>query len=560
MMKKWGGLIYDNPGIAERLRQGWYLPANLGIEKDEFGNKIDSEGNYWHAEKGPDGKITYRKLNKATESALIGKRTGIALPIGWIPKSLRGSFGDEAFVDMSSLNILFQGDPPYLPGLGPLAQIPANEIVKRAFSDSASNPIISYLLPYGTTNDNVAEQLLPAWAKYAIHSGATPFGTDEEWRKQAAIQFRENYIKWEQGGRKGPAPTVDQVANQVKNWFLMRAMVGTVSPVSIQPSQDMKFWIDQAHVYQQKYGNVQQDPQYKTLLKQYTDQYGQDGKDRLLYDHPEYQGWLERFRQDFPEYFDLAVSVSSNESGLVATAKAESLRKKYAKEIRASDGQYADVIAGPDNTYGLTPDTQYSDIAHDAQLSTETSPGSGKTLRSYDDPKTALATAEAQKGWADYQANRTKLNVWLEQNGYSSLRSAPDSIRAPGTSTSRTLAIRTSSGGRTSKRRTRASPSTCSRPWPRPWLATRSWRVSSTCRPLRPTCRPAPGPGSNWPVGAERSTRRPMPTLPTPSMGTFSSSCSGARASSRSTTGTSRTTSSSSTYSKGVDDGRRSGI
>lgn len=433
MMRKWGKLLYDNPEFAERLHQAWMAPEAVGLGQDDLGNRVDAHGNHWHTVTDPvTGEQTEVKLDPVKNAALIGQRSGFAIPLGWIPKNLRSDvgLGDKLFIDKSSLNLLFQGNPPLLPGLGPLVQVPANEIIKRAFSDSTDNPVISYLLPYGTSKDSVLEQSVPAWARRIIDSGATPFGKNDEWRQQASIMLREKYIAWEQGGRQGPAPTIDDIAGNVRNWFLMRTFVNLTSPVSVTPSQELQFYIDKGREYKQEYGGIQDTPEYHQLLLEYQGKYDKTAKDHLLNDHPEFTGWEARFQRDFPQYFDMAMSVSTNGSGLVATAKVETLRHKYAKVIRANDGKYGDVIAGPDNAYGLTPDTKFSSIADDAQLMTETSEGSGRTLRSYQDPTTALATAEASKGWTTYQTSRTKLNLWLEDNGYASLRQAPESMRA----------------------------------------------------------------------------------------------------------------------------------
>lgn len=416
MVKKWGTLFYQNPSALERFRQVWNIPENAGLATDENGNLINANGEHLDPKTGLP----------VTDPSLIGQRDLVRVPLSWVPQSMLDAVGikpdksghtPELRIDKKSFNVVFQGDPWWLPGFGPLVEIPANYLVLHAFPEAANNPVVKTLLPFGVTNENPLQQSLPAWARYLAASARVPvLGDDAQWKEQADIVMREEWIKYQQGLRDNPTNDMGAIANKVKNYFLLRAALGLSAPVSVQPSQGMQFYIDQAHTYQAKYGQVQDGPEYKAALAQYQQKYGEKtARNRLLYDHPEYQDALSRFRHDFPQYFDLAVSISTNNTGIVASDKAVGSARKLQREI-SQNPDFGWMFVGPDNAYG------FSDAAHTWELGQETTPG-GPTYRSYKDPVESLKDAEVQNGWKRFTTARTKLNLILEQRGLSSLNS-----------------------------------------------------------------------------------------------------------------------------------------
>lgn len=413
MIKKWGRLFYNNPAALERFRQVWNIPEAAGLATDENGNLINMSGDHIDPN---TGKVV-------TDPALIGERDMIRVPLSWVPKSLLDAVGiapdnsgkvPEIRIDKKSFNVVFQGDPWWLPGFGPLVEIPANALVLHAFPEAADNPVVKALLPFGVSNENPIQQMLPAWARYAATANRVPvFGDENQWRQQAGIVMREEWIKYQQGLRTDPTQDVGEIANKVKNYFVLRAALGLTAPVTVKPSQGMQFYIDQAHLYQQKYGNVQQSPEYIATLREYQNKYGgTEGKSRMLAEHPEFQDALTRFRHDFPQYFDLAISISTNNTGIVASEKAVISARKMQKIISQAP-EFGWMFVGPDNAYG------FSEAAHTWEVGTEVQPG--LTYRSYQSPIEALAKAEVQNGWGRYSAARTKLNMALESRGLHSL-------------------------------------------------------------------------------------------------------------------------------------------
>lgn len=416
MMTKWSRLFYNNPGSAQRFVQAWNIPADAGILHDEYGNRIDADGNAIDSKTG-------RVLNPKTEAALIGERKMVMVPLGFVPKSIRDKVGVEAIgFDQGSFNVVFQGEPWWLPGFGPLVAIPANSFVRSAFPEAENNPIMKWALPFGATDESIPMQALPAWAKNLKKVG----GNDDDFRRQAGILMKAENIRW-QNGERPTKPTIEEISAKTRNWYWMRTMSSLLSPISTQPKTELQFYIDQGRIYRQLYGDIESSPEYKATLAQYEQQYSgkeyPDGyaKDRMLAEHPEFEGWESRFQKDFPEYFDAAISVSVNETGLVANIATVKKIKKYKTAIAAAP-EYAWAIAGPDNAYGLDPEHEFSNSAYVYQTVTSVKPNSKDKFRTVEDADDALASAEAQRGWVTYSKTRAKINLAMHDLGVTSLQ------------------------------------------------------------------------------------------------------------------------------------------
>lgn len=415
MIRKWGGLFYDNPAMAERMRLAWDAPNNAGLVVDENGNRVDAQGRAIDPKTGLE----------VTDKALKGEREMIRIPAKWLPKGLRERTGAGGMVfDKGSLNIIFQGDPWWLPGFGPIAQVPVNELLLRAFPDHADNPIAKWVLPLGTSDEDPALIAAPAWARQ-LRNVMDADATDV--KEIGARLLKSETIKWQQGMANGTmteadAPTLDKVGRMTKNYFLLRLFTSLTAPVAVRPEPEMQFYVDQARKLRQQYGDVQKTPEYQQALKDYTEQWGgETAKERLLIDRPEFKDWQTRMLEEYPDYFTLAISASESESGLTMTNNAVSAARRYRRALAAAP-EYGDAIVGPDNGYGLAEGQEYDPDARNWLLRNSATPG-GKKLRGVMDPATALKVAEARKGWAEYQKARTNVAIQMENDGVTSFNS-----------------------------------------------------------------------------------------------------------------------------------------
>jgi hypothetical protein len=374
MMKKWGGLFYDKPWTAVRFDQAWSAPNNAGLVVDENGNRVDAEGNRFDPNTG-------RKLDPAKDKFLIGKRELVTVPLGMLPKAITSRIGaDKLRIDKNSFNIVFQGDPWWLPGAGPIVQVPVNEVIKNEFPEWADNPVVAAALPMGVSDNPVADQFLPSWIRQAHNA----FGNTQDHANVQAMLLAQENARFKNGER-GPIKP-GEIAGMTRNWFILRAVTANASPVSMAPTPKAQFFIDQAHIYRQQYG----------------------------------QDWQEKFYKDFPQWYDMSLSLSNNETGIVATLNAVDAAKKY-RSVIAEKPEYGWAVVGPDNQYGNTPGSAFNQAAYAWQ---EQAIGYGQQtpFRGKSSPQEALAKVEASKGWMQYQSMMTNLNLVLESRGLHSFQ------------------------------------------------------------------------------------------------------------------------------------------
>ncbi len=380
MMKKWGGLLYDSPWVLSRLENAWDAPNNGNLVQDSNGNRVDANGDHWLQE--PDG--TWRKLTKEQDGALIGDGEYVILP-----EKLAGKVGAKGFrINKNSFNIVFQGDPWWLPGMGPLVQVPVNELVKSSFPEAADNPVIKYLLPYGASDESVISQLLPGWARQLRNSGVLPFMDNNQDYYNTYAQLQAQELSLFQAGKRDKEPTSEEVAGMTRNWYLLRAAISYASPVSMTPSPKTQFYMDQAHIYQQKYGRE----------------------------------WQDKFFEDYPEYYRMALSLSANETGIVATENAYNVMKdSRIKKAIAADPELGWAFVGPDNVYGTDDGDSFNQSVYTYQLTQSVGEGNPTKYRGKQSPQDALNAVEAARGWSEYQKGSTWVNQQLADRGLTSI-------------------------------------------------------------------------------------------------------------------------------------------
>lgn len=342
-MKKWGGLFYAHPDRAVRFKQAWDMPAKAGISQK------DDNGNEW-----------------------------IVLPSSLVP----GPAGSSWRVRKDSLNIIFQGEPWWMPGYGPMVSVPAGEIVKKAFPESTDNPIIKNILPFGVNENGPVDQLMPSW----IRQAKNVFGNTQDYANTYSLLMAQQIAQANTGDVEaqkrlsdGTAP--DFVASQTRNWFILRAVSAWGSPVTATPNPKFQFYIDKAHEYRSQYG----------------------------------EDWQNKFLEDFPEYFEMSLSLSSNETGISASSAAMDATRKY-RSLISQNPDLGWMFVGADNIMG-TGGNAYNQGVHTWQMTNTVGPGSNKTFRGRKDPAEAIQSIEAEKGWIQYNQAMTQFNLALEDRG-----------------------------------------------------------------------------------------------------------------------------------------------
>lgn len=364
-MKKWSGLLYDKPWLAERGKQLWEAPNDVGLVVDDEGFTVDA-----------DGRHIDPKTGQEVPAELRGEGEYIIAP-----KSILR--GDDLRIRKGSFNIVFQGEPWWLPGVGPLVQVPVNELAKKAFAEEVENPILRKILPFGIDTDSPAEQLMPSWydaAWDAFHQNKPDF------QQQASLVMKEEMTRWALGERD-TQPTETEVLNKARNRFLFKFFASSTLPVSVDSvtGRKLQFYVDQARYYQRTLGD----------------------------------GWRDQFFRDFPGADAMAIELSANETGITAGEKAWDAQQRFKKAIAANEG-LGWAFVGPAND----PSQPWNQGVYAAQRTQPLGYGNSGTSRTVKGPADMLSDIEVNRGWIAYTQARQQMNLALEQMGLTSLRQA----------------------------------------------------------------------------------------------------------------------------------------
>lgn len=380
-MKKWGRLIGADPGLLPRGYQLWGAPNAAGLVVDENGNQIKKNGDVVDDQgrvighKNPLDPGQYVILNIGIGKAGIG--------------SLR--------LSKTSFNIVFQGDPFWMPGPGPMAAIPVNTLLTGAFPEFM--PGAEALKAWGPT------QAESAWAKWFL-----PYGPEESagavarpawvdrlwslWQGNESIDYRKTYIQLNQELenqiRLGDLPPMndreksDYLNRQVRNWFIIRALTAQAAPISVMPQSPLQFYLEE--------------------YRRYSREFGVDA--------------AERFRADYPEYYEMAIRLTKTNTGLNATVEAWEGVQEF-RPMLARNPEYGWALAGAANVGG-----EFSQGVYSAQMVQAIGHGSTKPFRESLDPIELAKRNAAEEGWQEYRTAMTELRMALEERGLRSFDQA----------------------------------------------------------------------------------------------------------------------------------------
>ena len=376
-MKKWGKLLWENPRAGVRMSN--LLPAtrSTGAVVDSEGHRIDDQGRVW----GADGK-------QITDKDYEGYGEFVIIPNAFKPL---GVPAQDVRINMKSANIIFQGEPWWLPGYGPTVQIPANAVVRAAFPDKAEDPIIKHILPYGVTDDPAAVQALPSWARQARNA----FGNTRDYANTYTRLYEVERVKRELGQRSTD-PTPKEIANKTRLWFVMRAVTAANSPVTAAPTPEFQFYVDR----------------FKDLQRE-------RAKDPEAWDKShDGMSAQEVFYDKYPDYFDLTVSLSANTTGIEASQEAwRESTKPWVRRLTATDPAYGWMFTGAQNLAGGFDGSIYT-----AQQAEQIGYGSTKTFRGAREPAEAIRSVEAERGWIEYSRAREIVDQAMAGRGLYSLQ------------------------------------------------------------------------------------------------------------------------------------------
>lgn len=381
-MSKWARIFGEHWEAAPLMLKAYQAPNKMFEVTDEDGNRIL-----------PNGDVV-RVLEDGSLGEVIGHEADptkgyIHIPI---PKFLADWAGvdDNVRVSKGSMNVIFQGEPFWLPGPGPLMSIPANEaLVNHLPSSWAEHPIGKWLLPFGPSAESPGAQALPQWVKNINTAVRADMGEDRFAQTYAQLLAEEM-----QAQSTGEAParsrseTMKLVGNRARNFYIMKAF-GSQAPFSTSPQGRLEW--------------------YRQEWNRYIEEFGADAEDR--------------FREDYPDYFDMTISLSLNETGVRASDAAMDEVKKY-RDLVAQTPEYGWAFAGAANLGG-----EFSQGAYQQQKRQQIGVGTSKTWRTIKDPGDAYNEVQVSKGWAEWNKFSTELNLQLEAAGMTIRSKGAESVR-----------------------------------------------------------------------------------------------------------------------------------
>lgn len=346
-MKKWGAIFYNNPELIERANQITSIPKNTGLTYED-----PKTGQKYIFIPGKLGKFFH-----------ISDEAGLRL-------------------DPESFNVIFQGDPWWLPPVnGPIQGYAVNKLAQSDpwfASKVETNPVLKFLRPYGVDNDNIVEQQMPGW----MRSLWSLKNKDEDYAAAFNSVMQMEMVRYNKGLRDDPTEHPDEIQTRTRNWYLTKALLQANAPVSVRPgpSQQLQFYVDKARQYRDS-----GDP-----------------------------NWMDHFYERFPEYFPLTISLSQNETGVVASLDAQREVEKYKKAL-AADPSIGWALAGAEN---LGQDFDAGVYAY--QQGKQVGDGSGTTYRGKKGALEAARQANVSKGWMDYHKVTMFLDETLKARGLTS--------------------------------------------------------------------------------------------------------------------------------------------
>jgi hypothetical protein len=379
-MVKWSRIFAENPAVLAIGLKLPSLPNQLGLVTDQDGNLVDREGTVYDAQ----GNKTEKRINPFQGM--------ISLP--GLPKALQNATGQQSLkFSKSSANVIFQGDPFWLPGNGPLVTIPVSAVVNASFGTlypedddhSAGATVMRYFLPYGPEQGNLLQvttsSLSPSFYKAAQAWADKKNGLAVS---EFATLYANEYIREQQTGDfLSDDERFAKVSKQTKNSLLMRFMGTYVAPVSLQNESPLEYYVQQ---YRQDVSTLG------------------------------YEAGHKKFLEDYPDYLALTVSLSKNTTGLQANDETAVQIKKY-RETMASTPDKAWFWAG---AASLAPG--FNSAVYGNEMTQSIGNATNWSFRTKKDPHEVATDIAVADGWQKFTAFNTQIQTKMKDLGLSSLQ------------------------------------------------------------------------------------------------------------------------------------------
>lgn len=391
--QRWGRIIADKPQVVGYAYNFYNAPATMGGTgipgvvrlngmQDADGNDIMPDGTVMVYD-AATGKYKKKLVPKADRYIvgrlpqwLVDSPVGVALGV----ERSSGNF----MLSQNSMNLVTQGDPWYNPGVGPVVQIPVNELVKDKPSQAELARHLG-ILPFGPQQgtglfgDTMPGRAVGFMAPSTLKNFLTAFDTSDDRYQRIKLQIAQRAaFEHEELGK--PMPSAQKIADMTRNYWLFSAGSAFLQPMATQRKDAYQFYRDQ----------------YNALRRQ----------NPLTADDE----FLARFGES---YFVFAQAQTENATGIQATKKAVALSEKWAPLI-SKHPELGALIVGPEGNGPFSPE------AYSYQLNTPLTPGGSEMQRSKMSADEAMKENQRREGWAKYTAKMNDLHSQLEGRGLKS--------------------------------------------------------------------------------------------------------------------------------------------
>lgn len=380
--QRWARIIADRPQVVGYASNFYNAPAANGHMQDADGNEITADGHVYTID--PKTGKAVKKMVPKSQRYIVGRMPKWAIEgTGGKYAPFAAAFGispaGRNFVlSQNSMDLVTQGDPWFNPGMGPIVQIPVNQLVKDKPRQAELARHLQ-ILPFGPQNGNAATTAAGFLMPSTVKNFLTAFDTSDQRYQQIKMQIMQKAIfEHDQMGKPMPSPS--QIAKMTRNYWMFSAESAFLQPMATHKADPYQFYRDQYNALQRENPLTADDE------------------------------FLKRFGSD---YFVFAQSMSKNNSGAPATVKAIELEKKYG-DLIGKNPELAALIVGPEGNGPFSPE------AYSYQLNTPLTPGGSEMQRSKMSADEALADNQRRKGWSDFTSLMNALGAQLRTAGFQS--------------------------------------------------------------------------------------------------------------------------------------------
>lgn len=380
--QRWARIIADRPQTVGYANIFFNAPIAKGNMQDADGNDITRNG-YSYTIDPKTGKAAKRLVPKS-ERYIVARvphslaRT-LGLPLGADPSS------GKIRLSQNSIDLVTQGDPWFHPGVGPIVQIPVNQLVKDK-PKAAELARQLQILPFGPQNGGAfgtgpmgeaAGFLMPATVKNFL----TAWDTSDDRYQAIKLQIMQR-AAYEHEELGKPMPSASKIASMTRNYWLFSAASAFLQPMATQKQDAYQFYRDQYNALRR------QDP-------------------RTADDE-----FLKRFGES---YFVFAQEQSKNESGIPPTQRAVALEREYG-DLIAANPELGALIVGPEGNGPFSPE------AYSYQLNHPLTPGGAEMQRTKMSAADAMSENRRRLGWSQFTTFMNGLTAQLHNRGLKSLQ------------------------------------------------------------------------------------------------------------------------------------------